>query len=251
MELKDFFIQHPKVALAFSGGMDSSYLLYAAKSCCADIKPYFVKSAFQPQFELDDALRLAKLLGIELTVIQADVLQNNAVTANPPNRCYFCKQTIFSAIKARAAQDGYHVLLDGTNASDSASDRPGIRALQEMSVLSPLRECGLTKKDISDLSKKAGLFTWNKPAYACLATRIKTGEPITEKKLETIEKAENYLLSLGFTDFRARVSGSSVKLEVPASQMDKVIELREDILTCLKQYYSKVLLDLEARSTSQ
>ena len=246
-----FFKAHPKSALAFSGGTDSAFLLHFATKCSADVKPYYAKSAFQPQFELDDALRLANDLGIELAIIDIDVLKNDAAAANPPNRCYFCKQTIFSVIKARAAQDGYQMLIDGTNASDSASDRPGIRALQEMAVLSPLRDCGLTKKDIRALSKEAGLFTWNKPAYACLATRIKTGEPITEDTLKVIEKAENYLFSLGFTDFRARVSGNSVRLEIPASQMPKVIELREGILTCLKQYYSKVLLDLEARSTSQ
>ena len=176
MDLADFFRENHKAALAFSGGVDSAYLLYAAKEAGADVRAYYVKSAFQPQFELEDAKRLAGQLAADLRILETDVLADETVAANPPDRCYHCKRLLFTTIAEAAKQDGYRVLLDGTNASDEESDRPGMRALKELSVRSPLRECGLTKEEIRRLSKAAGLFTWDKPAYACLATRIPPGE---------------------------------------------------------------------------
>ena len=187
MTLNEFFAAHPKCALGFSGGVDSAYLLYAGVQAGADIRPYYIKTAFQPRFERDDALRLAGELGVEVTVLELDALADPRVAANPAERCYYCKQNLFRALKARAAADGYTVLLDGTNASDEAGDRPGMRALRELEVRSPLRECGLTKADIRRLSREAGLFTWDKPAYACLATRIPTGEAITGEILARVE----------------------------------------------------------------
>ncbi len=247
MKLIDFFTEHPTVAVAFSGGTDSAYLLYAAKRYAAEVHAYFVKSEFQPQFELDDARRLAKDLGVPMTVLQPDVLADEKIAANPPDRCYFCKRRIFEAILAQTAADGFSVLLDGTNASDDENDRPGVRALRELSVLSPLRLCGLTKDEIRRLSREAGLFTWDKPAYACLATRVPAGETITDEKLRETEAAENYLFSLGFTDFRVRRFGGAARIQVSAAQLGKVIELREQILAELKRYYPAVLLDLEGR----
>ena len=179
MKLKEFFEKYPRVALGFSGGVDSAYLLYAGKKYGADIRPYFIKTAFQPEFELRDAHRLTEELGIELTVVEYDILAETQVAQNPPNRCYYCKSALFGALKQQALKDGYEILLDGTNASDDASDRPGMKAIREMKVLSPLRECGLTKDEIRILSREAGLFTWEKPSYACLATRIPTGEPVS------------------------------------------------------------------------
>ena len=247
MKLTEFFAEHPTVAVAFSGGADSSYLLYAAKQYAAQVRAYFVKSAFQPQFELDDARRLAEELGVPMTVLRPDVLTDETIAANPPDRCYFCKRRIFEAIRAQAAADGFSVLLDGTNASDDADDRPGMQALRELSVLSPLRLCGLTKDEIRRLSREAGLFTWDKPAYACLATRTPAGETITDEKLRTTEAAESYLFSLGFTDFRVRSFGGAARVQVPAAQIGKLVEQRGQILAELKRYYPAVLLDLEGR----
>lgn len=247
MDLKEFFKLHSKAALAFSGGVDSSYLLYAAKQCGADVRAYYVKSAFQPQFELEDAKHLAEDVHADLKILEVDVLSDSQITANPPDRCYHCKKVIFSTIAQAAREDGFTTILDGTNASDDAGDRPGMRALQELSVLSPLRECGLTKPEIRRLSKEAGLFTWDKPAYACLATRIPTETAITADQLERTEAAENYLFSLGFTDFRVRLQGDAANLQIPAVQLPKVLESREQILSGLKKWYSTVLLDLEAR----
>lgn len=247
MDLKEFFRQNPKAAIAFSGGVDSSYLLYAALQCGADVHAYYVKAAFQPQFELDDVERLAREIHAPMTVLRADVLQDETVTANPANRCYYCKKVVFSSIAQAALADGYTVLLDGTNASDDAGDRPGMRALQELRVLSPLRLCGLTKPEIRRLSKEAGLFTWDKPAYACLATRIPTGEKITAEKLSATESAEGALFDMGFTDFRVRWYAGAARLQFPAAQLPRVLEKREEILTELKKYYPAVLLDLEVR----
>ena len=158
MNLNEFFQAHPKAALAFSGGVDSAYLLCAAVRQGADVRPYFVKSAFQPDFELEDARRLTGQLGVELTVLHVDILAEPCVAANPPERCYYCKRAIFSAILQAARQDGFVLLLDGTNASDPESSRPGMRALRELEVRSPLRECGLTKREVRRLSQEAGLF---------------------------------------------------------------------------------------------
>ena len=172
MTLQEFFAEHPKAALGCSGGVDSSYLLWAAVNAGADIAPYYIQTAFQPAFELEDAQRLCAQIGVKLNVIRLDALADPRVAANPANRCYYCKVGLFGALRARAKADGYDLLLDGTNASDDAGDRPGMKALREMEVRSPLRECGLTKAMIRQESRKAGLFTWDKPAYACLATRV-------------------------------------------------------------------------------
>lgn len=247
MRLETFFQQHPKAALGFSGGVDSSYLLYAGLRAGADIRPYFMKSVFQPAFELEDALRLGRELGAGITVLELPVLDHPQVARNGPDRCYHCKQAIFGAIAAQAARDGYALLLDGTNASDDAADRPGMRALTELSVRSPLRECGLTKAEVRRLSKEAGLFTWDKPAYACLATRIPTGTPITRQDLERVERAEDALFQLGFSDFRVRVVPGGARLEIPPEQMPRMMERRPEVLAALSADFEQLLLDLKGR----
>lgn len=247
MKLKEFFEKYPRVALGFSGGVDSAYLLYAGKKYGADIRPYFIKTAFQPEFELWDAHRLTEELGIELTVVEYDILAETQVAQNPPNRCYYCKSALFGALKQQALKDGYEILLDGTNASDDASDRPGMKAIREMKVLSPLRECGLTKDEIRILSREAGLFTWEKPSYACLATRIPTGEPVSGELLKRIERSEDALSALGFSDFRVRVFYNAARIQLSKGQFEKAAQDRERILNVLKPYFTAVLLDLEAR----
>lgn len=247
MNLTDFFKEHKKAALAFSGGVDSAYLLYAGLQSGCDLHAYYLKSDFQPDFELKDALRLAKELRAELTVVEADIFSCPEIVTNPWNRCYHCKKMIFTALFAAAKKDGYDLLIDGTNASDDASDRPGMRALEELSVRSPLKECGLTKDVIRTLSKDAGLFTWEKPSYACLATRIPSGTEITKEKLYITEHSEAILSGLGFTDFRIRLDGKTAKIQVPESQIPKIIQYRKEILTKLERYYDSITLDLEGR----
>ena len=247
MKLQEFFDQNPSGALAFSGGVDSSLLVWAAAAYGKHWRAYYVYSVFQPAFELADAKKLANQLGAEMEILSIDVLSVPHVAENPKNRCYYCKTAIFSAISAAAKADGFDLLLDGTNASDEASDRPGMQALKELSVRSPLRECGLTKKEIRRLSKEAGLFTYGKPAYACLATRIPTGDTITPEKLSRTEEAEGYLHSLGLRDFRVRTLGDSARIQVTESDLETVLKNRKAIVSHLKALYSGVMLDLEVR----
>lgn len=245
--LDEFFSECPKAALAFSGGVDSSFLFYAGKKYGADIRAYYVKSSFQPQFELDDAYKIAEYLHAEIKVIPVDILSDPDIAGNPKERCYYCKSRIFSAILSEAKKDGYEVVIDGTNATDDAHDRPGMKALSEMKVRSPLRECGYTKQEIRKLSEEAGLFTWNKPAYACLATRIAQGLAITREKLERTENAERFLTGLGFSDFRVRMDGETAKLQVRKENLVLVLEKREEIFEELRKNYKSVVLDLEPR----
>ena len=246
-KLQAFFAANPRIALAFSGGCDSAYLLYAAIACGAEAGVYYVKSAFQPAFELEDAQKLAGELGCNMRVLDADVLGCEKVRTNPADRCYHCKQLLFRAILDAARTDGYACIIDGTNASDDASDRPGMKALAEMQVRSPLRECGVTKAQVRALSREAGLFSWNKPAYACLATRIPTDTEITKAALERIEKAEAALAGLGFSDFRVRTNGNHARLEITEAQLPLLTEKREEIIAALEQDFHEISLNLRLR----
>lgn len=247
MELKAFFQRHPKVALGFSGGVDSAYLLYAAKQYGADVSAYFIESQFQPEFEKEDAKQLAEQLGVRLRSVPCDVLAAEEIAANPADRCYHCKRKLFGSLFAAAKEDGYEVIVDGTNASDLAEERPGMRALNEMEVLSPLRLCGITKEQVRELSYAAGLFTWNKPAYACLATRVPAGERITEELLARVEGAECELAAMGFSDFRVRVFNGAARLQLADEQFAKAVGCRRQIREKLRPYFDAVLLDLEGR----
>ena len=248
MELREFFERHPKCALAFSGGTDSALLLCEARRLGADVKAYFVKGPFQPQFELEDARRLAKELGAETEVIETDVLALPEVAENGPRRCYYCKRAIFSLIFERARRDGYETVIDGTNASDQVDDRPGMQAIAELGVLSPLRMCGVTKAQVRELSAEAGLFTARKPSYACLATRVPTGTAITREALEKVERGEEALREMGFSDLRLRLEGTGARLELPAAQLPAVVQNRERVLKALLPSFSRVTVDLAGRT---
>ena len=247
MTLQEFFQTHPKAALAFSGGADSAYLLWAGRTWGEDVRPYYVSTPFQPAWELSDARRLASELGAPLTVVELDVLACPQVAANPADRCYHCKQALFSALWQRVRADGYSLLLDGTNASDDAADRPGMRALRELKVRSPLRACGITKTQVRTLSREAGLFTWDKPAYACLATRIPTGTPIAAADLARVERSEDALFALGFTNFRIRLRRDTGVIQLPQSQMARAVAQSQVILDALTPHFSHVTLDLQPR----
>jgi uncharacterized protein len=243
--LTDFFKDNPRIAVAFSGGVDSSYLLYAAKSAGCDVAAYFVKAQFQPEFELQDAQELADQLGVPFTIARLDALSSPIVVSNPADRCYHCKQVVFGKLWELARADGYEVLCDGTNADDDESDRPGMKALRELGVRSPLREFGLAKAEIRELSRVAELFTHDKPSYACLATRIPTGTAITAETLAKIERAEGRLFDLGFSDFRVRLNPpDGARLQLPGNQLDKAIAEREAITAALGTEFGSVLLDL-------
>ncbi len=248
MTLEDFFAEHKRVALAFSGGVDSAFLLYSAVKCGCEVRAYYVRTAFQPEFEYEDACRLAKELGADMATISLNILEDEEITANPKDRCYYCKKRIFRSIVKHAHADGFTVVCDGTNASDDIADRPGYRALQEMTVLSPLRICGLTKEEIRKQSKEANLFTHDKPAYACLATRIPTGMHITPKLLERTEWAEGILTQMGFSDFRVRTLGECARIQIKKQQFPLIFKQWEAVQGKLCERYEGVTLDMEFRA---
>lgn len=247
MDLQSFFRKNPNIAIAFSGGADSAYLLYMAATYGQKVTAYYVKSQFQPQFELEHAHRLCKELSIELQVLPLDQLSDPLIRQNDPMRCYYCKKRIFSAIREAACKDGYTLLCDGTNADDREEDRPGFCALRELEIRSPLRECGITKSELRRLSKEVGLFTHDKAAYACLATRIPTGEEITEEALKTTEIAEGILYGMGFRDFRIRCSHGIPRLQIRKEQFPLYAEKKEKLLAKLAPLYKELWLEPEVR----
>lgn len=189
--LEAFFARVPRFAVAFSGGTDSAYLLAVALVAGCEVRAYLVNTAFQPAFELEDARAVAACLGVPLAVVEADVLAQDDICANPPDRCRLCKRFIFGAIAEAAQRDGFTVLVDGTNASDDPARRPGFRALAEASVVSPLRRAGMTKTDVRAASRALALsqgrdsdaFLADKPRFACLAVHVPAGERITRESL--------------------------------------------------------------------
>jgi uncharacterized protein len=247
MTIREFFTINNKAAIAYSGGVDSVYLLYSAVRAGADVRAYYVRSAFQPDFEFEDAKKLAEITGCDLCVIEVDVLSDEKVASNPPDRCYYCKQHIMGAITEAAKADGYSFICDGTNASDDVDDRPGFRALGEFGIRSPLRECGLTKAVIREASRQAGLPTWNKPAYACLATRVLAGEPITAEKLRVTEKAEGILHDMGFRDFRVRMRDSGALVQIEKSQHAEALSREAEIREALSEMYDDIRIDENPR----
>ena len=236
-----------KCALAFSGGTDSAFLLYQALKEGVDVKAYYCRSQFQPEFEYMDALRLLHELNADYTVIDLDVLADANVAANPPLRCALCKRKMFSTLIAQSDADGYSVVIDGTNASDDEGQRPGMKVLRELGVSSPLREAGLTKDTIRHLSKDAGLFTCDKPSYSCLATRVQTGVRLDSDILNRVEKGETALMDMGFSNFRLRTDGVNARLEVPQAQFDAFVAQRQAVLAVLGKLFRTVSLDLKYR----
>lgn len=247
MDIKSFFQQYPEVAVAVSGGVDSAVLLALACEHAKRVKAYYIKTQFQPAFELNDAQKIAEHLNVDLSVTELDVLSDSQIAANPQNRCYYCKKRIFSAICSAAEADGFCTVLDGTNASDDADDRPGMRALGELKIHSPLRLCGYTKADVRKIALNKGLFVADKPSYACLATRIPHGTIITSELLILTENAENELRAMGFKNFRVRYSDGAAKLEFSKDDLSLFNDKKEEATNSLSRYYREVLPDIKER----
>jgi len=235
--LKDYLKGIGRSALAFSGGVDSTYLLHACAESGADAVPFMVIGDFQTVREVERARRLAEHIGMDLVEIRVDVLSDPLIVSNGPDRCYHCKRRVFSSILECA--DG-RILMDGTNASDDVDGRPGMRAVSEMGVLSPLRACGITKSDVRRLSKEAGLENWDLPSDSCLATRIPCGTPITKADLERTEAAEAEMRGLGFNDFRVRTTSEGARLETVPSQSGLLDAKRPEAEKILLKYYATV-----------
>ena len=251
MTLQDFFAENPACAVAFSGGVDSAALLSAAVTYGRKAAAYFVRTVFQPEFELKDALETAERLGTELRILDFDILSVPEVAANPADRCYYCKRALFSRILAAAEADGFPVVLDGCNASDDEAGRPGMRALRELGVRSPLRECGMAKTAVRRLAREAGLPVWDKPSYACLATRIPAGTPITQADLARVERGEGKLTALGFADPRLRLRGEDALLQVRPEQLEEARERLAEIAELLVGEARRVELDPAGRESRE
>lgn len=251
MQLETFFQAHPRTVIAFSGGVDSTWLLYEAVRAGADVCACFVQSPFQPAAALGRAQALAAQIGAPLSVLTLDPLEDAHIRANPPERCYLCKRMIFTRMLAFAAQREIPAVLDGTNASDDPNDRPGMRALAELGVLSPLREAGLTKTEIRRRMREAGLPGWERPSDSCLATRVKTGQALALPLLQRIDRAEAALAALGFSGLRVRVAGNAARIELPDGQLERAVAVRQALLTALGAEFDTVSLDLKGRKTEE
>ncbi len=246
--VKNYFCKYNNPAVAFSGGVDSSVLLALAKKYCPSVCAYYVKSQLQPDFELRDALLVCEKLGVELNIINCDVLSDSKVRENGINRCYFCKKEMMTRIVERAKLDGCDAVLEGTNADDDVFERPGFKAVQELSVLSPLKTLGISKEKVRAIARELYLPTYNKPAYACLATRIPHGSEISLALLIKTEKAENLMKSLGFNNFRVRYREDNTALiQLDGSEFELFTEKRKEIYFGLSELYSNVYYDLKDR----
>ncbi len=225
-----------RVAVAFSGGADSAFLLRAMRDALGrgNVIAVTVSSEFGTRQEARDAARLARSLGVKHIVITAKLLSDPKIRANTPLRCYYCKKRIFSLIKKEAARRGYRIVVDASNLDDRKDYRPGRIALKELGILSPLEDAGMTKARIRALSKKAGLPTWDKPADACLATRIPCGTPITRDGLLRVEKAEELVRrDIGRGQLRVRAHGDIARIEVERRQMKKALSLGKNTISGL------------------
>lgn len=236
------------VTVAFSGGVDSTFLLKTAHDTLGtdSVLALTARSAAFPAFELEDAVSFCEAEGIRQRVIESQEVEIQGFSENPPDRCYICKKAKFSKIRSIAREEGMNFVCDGTNASDAADYRPGMRALEELDIQSPLREAGLTKVEIRELSRGLGLATWQKPSYACLASRFPYGERITIEKLKQVGRAEQFLMDRGFRQMRVRVHGEDLaRIEVMPEDMDRLLALREEITSAFRSLgYIYVSMDL-------
>ncbi|HET7732895.1 MAG TPA: ATP-dependent sacrificial sulfur transferase LarE [Paludibacter sp.] len=251
-KLKTIIAETNKAAVAYSGGVDSTLLSKVAFDVLKENSiAITLVSPMNAQSEMKDAEELAKEIGITHYMINDDEIEDE-VLANPVNRCYHCKKVEFTHILEKANEEKISIVFDGSNVDDMSDYRPGLQALSELKVISPLRLAGLTKSDIRELSHELGLRTWNKPALACLGSRIPYGERITIEKLTRIDKSEDFMRTLGFIQFRVRSHGDMARIEVSPEERTKLFDekLLDTISKQLKSYgYQYVCLEMEGYIT--
>ena len=236
------------VAVAFSSGVDSTFLLYAAKQALGDrVIAVTARSCSFPVRELKEAIAFCEKEGIRHFVCESEELNIEGFSKNPTNRCYLCKHELFEKIQGIAEKEGMAAIAEGSNIDDNGDYRPGLQAVAELGVKSPLRYAGLSKEDIRALSRYLGLPTWNKQSFACLSSRFVYGETISAEKLGMVDKAEQLLLDMGFHQVRVRIHGTIARIEVLPEEFPKLIreENRLKITAAFKSYgFTYVTMDL-------
>lgn len=251
LALQEQLQQLGRVAVAFSGGVDSTFLLKVAHDVLGDNAiAITADSAAVPRRELEQAADFCRREGIRQLIYHADLLDTPAFRDNPPDRCYHCKKTLFTGMRALAEAEGFLTLVEGSNVDDTGDYRPGMAAIRELGIQSPLLDADLTKDNIRFLSHRMGLPTWNRPSAACLASRICYGEPVTAEKLTLVEQAETYLAGLGLSQLRVRLHGTLARIEVLPEEFSLVLEHHEAITSTLRNLgCSYVTLDLTGYRT--
>lgn len=246
-DLKSYIKNLNKIAVAYSSGVDSTFLLKVAHDILQDnVLAITVKSEIFPKHELEQSIQFCNQEGIHQVIYPFDALSINGFSSNPQNRCYLCKKELFNNIISVANNYGFSHICEGSNVDDLSDYRPGLKAIQELNIKSPLREVDLYKSEIRELSKELGLKTWDKPSFACLSSRFVYGETITKDKLSRVERAENYLLSSGFTQFRVRIHGENLaRIEILPSEFEKLLSIRTDLIEKFKYFgFDYISMDL-------